>query len=61
MNHKKTDDPRNTETWLVEYSDHDCEAPAGSFIRKTETQAKRSAKLMKECGYQKTSYRQWTR
>jgi len=50
-----------TATWIVEYSDHDCGSKGGHFLRKTEARAKRSAELMKGCGYRETTYRQWTR
>ena len=50
-----------TATWVVEYSDHDCGAQSGHFIRKSEKDAKRSADLMRQCGYRETSYRQFTR
>jgi len=50
----------NTETWVVEYSDHDCGSTGGSMIRKTEKEAKRTARLMGECGYQTTTVRQFT-
>ena len=51
---------RTTATWIVEYSDHDEGSPGGSIIRKTRKDAARTARLMGECGYRETSYRQWT-
>jgi hypothetical protein len=50
-----------TATWMVEYSNHDMGCPDGHMLRKTASDAKRAAKLMKECGYNTTSYRQWTK
>ena len=50
-----------TATWIVEYSDHDCGAKGGSMIRKTEKIANRTARLMRECGYQTVTVRQWTK
>lgn len=50
----------STERWIVEYGDHDCGSPSGTMVRRTEEHAKRSAKLMKECGYRQTSYRKFT-
>ncbi len=45
--------------WIVEYTDHDRGSAGGYFIRNNEKEAARSAKLMKECGYQTTGYRLW--
>ena len=50
----------NNEPWVVEYSEHDCGSQGGYFVRKTEARAKRSAELMKSCGYKTTSYRRFT-
>lgn len=51
----------SNKTWLVEYSDHDMGCKGGYFLRPSKERADKSARLMKECGYQTTSVRQWTK
>jgi hypothetical protein len=50
-----------TRTWVVEYSDHDAGSAGGHMIRRTRKDAERTARLLKGCGYRKTSVRQFTR
>lgn len=50
-----------TETWVVEYSEHDCGSRSGHLIRKSEKDAQRTARLLKECGYAKVTFRQYTK
>lgn len=50
-----------TATWVVEYSDHDMGAKGGSMIRKNEKDAKRTQRLLGECGYQTVTVRQFTK
>ena len=51
----------NTQTWLVSYSNHDTGAQSGHMLKQTEARAKRTARLMRECGYRTTEVRQLTK
>lgn len=58
---KRTSRLGTTETWIVIYSDHDMGAKDGTMLRKTKTDAKRSATLLTQCGYLTVSFKQWTK
>lgn len=57
----KTNQPETSiaKLWIVEYSNHDVGSSSGHFVRKTQKDAERSAKLMKECGYQTVTVREF--
>ena len=51
----------STETWMVHFEDHDYGAAGSDFLRPTKKLAERSADLMRQCGYQTVTVRQWTK
>jgi hypothetical protein len=56
----KNENASNTATWAVICKDHDCGAANVDFIRKTEKDAERSAKLFRQCGYRNVEVKQFT-
>lgn len=55
----KTQQAEKKELWIVQYMNHDMGSTGGYFVRKSEKEAERSAKLMRECGYQTVTVRQF--
>lgn len=49
-----------TATWLVECKNHDCGAQDVHFIRKSQKDAERSARLFRQCGYRQVTTRRYT-
>lgn len=50
-----------TARWIVDCRKHDCGAQDVHFIRKTEKDAERSARLFRQCGYQEVTVRQFSK
>mgnify|MGYP003427380297 CR=1 len=46
-----TKNENTTATWMVICTQHDCGAQDVNFVRKSEKDAERSARLFRQCGY----------
>lgn len=55
-----TKNESTTATWSVICKDHDCGAADIDFIRKSEKDAERSARLFRQCGYRSVVVKQYT-
>lgn len=56
-----TQNESTTATWSVICKDHDCGAANVDFVRKSEKDAERSARLFRQCGYKTVEVRRYTR